>query len=61
MAKKIASKTKGSKRVDTYWNSEYKEYALVFWKDGKMLVDADYFTSDKKDAEGTVLNFLSGE
>lgn len=35
------------------FNREYNEYKVKFYRDGKYLPDADYFTNDKEDARGT--------
>lgn len=36
-----------------YWNSDDKEWVVKFFKNGLHVVDADYFTNDKDDAEVT--------
>lgn len=36
-----------------YFNAEYDEYRVVFFKGGVHLEDADYYTSDYDDAIGT--------
>jgi hypothetical protein len=49
----IANYSKGRHQASTYKDSDTGEYRVKFMSDGKHLKDADYFTDDKKDAEGT--------
>lgn len=39
--------------VKVYYDPEFAEYIVKFWKDGVYLSEADYFTSDADDAMGT--------
>ena len=43
----------GNKTAKVYFNSELKEYQVKLFKSGKHEKDADYFTDDKADANGT--------
>lgn len=36
------------------------EYMVRFWRDGMLQGDADYFTDDADDAEGTARHFVNG-
>jgi len=40
-----------------FYDFEWEEFVVKFWRDGKYLPDADYFTDDRADAVETALNY----
>ena len=40
-----------------FYNFEYEEFVVKFYRDGILLRDADYYTNDKADAIETALSF----
>lgn len=41
-------------KATLYRNTEWDEYVVRFYEDGKVLKDADYHTDDKQDAYDTL-------
>jgi len=42
-----------------YYDPNFEEFTVKFYKENKHLPDADYFTSDESDALGTAENWFS--
>ncbi len=40
-----------------FYNFEYEEFVVKFYRDGVALPDADYFTNDRTDAIETAMSF----
>jgi hypothetical protein len=41
-----------------HWNSEFQEYRVRLYINGKPCPNADYFTDDKQDAENTAIRMV---
>jgi hypothetical protein len=52
--------TKTGKSATVYRDSEWNEYRVRFYKDGKHMTDADYHTDSKSDAQFTARTVWSG-
>ena len=48
------------KAAKVYRDSDYDEYVVRFYVDGQRLPAADYFTSDRADAQSTARAFVGG-
>lgn len=40
-----------------FYDFEYEEFVVKFWRDGAYLPDADYFTDDRADAVETAIKY----
>jgi len=52
--------TNQDRRAAVYFDRELSEYTVRFYRDGKRLVDADYYTDDQTDAYDTMNHFAAG-
>jgi hypothetical protein len=55
----VKQNTAGSKSYKLYKDTDWGEYRVKFYEDGKHLTKADYHTDDKQDALDTAENFLT--
>ncbi len=46
-------------KATLYRNTEWDEYIVKFYENGKVLKDADYYTDDKKDAYDTLNKWVT--
>jgi predicted metalloendopeptidase len=44
-------------RACVFYNFDYEEFVVKFWRNGVYLPDADYFTDDRSDAVGTATRY----
>lgn len=44
-------------RACVFYNFDYEEFVVKFWRDGQYLPDADYFTDDRADAVETAVRY----
>lgn len=47
------------RKIAVYRNSDWNEWVVKFYLDGKYQVDADYFTDDQADALDTANSWLA--
>lgn len=59
MARKIMEKTQGNRTTKIHWDSDWKEYRVSLYIDGKHIKEARYFTDDKTDAIGSAKLMLN--
>ena len=57
--KRVSDHEYRNKKATVFKDTEWDEYVVQFWLDGKLLQDADYHTDDKGDAQGTAKSWIS--
>ena len=54
----MGSLAQNGKMAKVYYDHELSEYTVTFWDKGVKQKDADYFTSDMKDAADTASSWV---
>ena len=57
--KRVSDHEYHNKKATVFKDTEWDEYVVRFWLDGKLLQDAEYHTDDKEDAQGTAKSWIS--
>ena len=59
--RKIDMLSANDKRAVVYYNAEYEEYSVTFFRGAVKQIGADYFADSKQDAINTAMHFVNFE